>query len=164
MSAPYLLKDRDTAFKWAGEIVDFSTEWSGYMSLARVSASGGTGAWFLAGETASAWDWYTYGWNPGTGSVFSYLTGIHSGIEHVWTAFNSASGAGSTANGSASALVGLRTTIRLGDQQRATSLTELYTASSYYVFSARLVTNSAGGAAGSGQRFVQVFYLRVEVS
>lgn len=155
MTAPVLLKDRDTAFKWAGEIEDYATEWSGYMALARVSASGGTGAWFLAGETASAWDWYTYGWNPGTGSVFSFLTGIHSGIEHVWTAYNSASGPGGTGNGSASSLVSLKTMIRLDNTVGA---------SSYYIMSARLVTNSAGGAAGSGQRFVQVFYLRVETN
>lgn len=159
MTAPVLLKDRDTAFKWAGEIEDFTTEWSAFISMPRVSASGGTGAWFLAGETASAWDWYTYGWNPGTGSVFSYLTGIHSGISYQWTAYNSASGASATAFGTASACVSLKTTIRLDNSQRATSLQAMYTASSFYVFSARLVTNSA--AASSGQRFVQVFYLRV---
>jgi hypothetical protein len=165
MTAPEFLKDRDTAFKWAGEIEDYETEWSGYISLARVSASGGTGAWFLAGETASAWDWYTYGWNPGTGSIFSYMTGIHSGLSHTWTAYNSASGASATAFGSASALISLKTMIRINSDQRATSLTQLYTASSYYVISARLITNSAGGApTASGQRFVQVFYLRVEES
>lgn len=111
-----------TVQKTRGEIIDYYTEWTGRISAAKVSASGGTGAWFLAGET------------------------------------------GSTANGSASALVGLRTTIRLGNNQSASNQGGVYTASSYYVLSARLVTNSAGGAAGSGQRFVQVFYLRVEVS
>lgn len=153
MTAPVLLRDRDTAFKWQGEIEDYEAEWSAYLSMARVSASGGTGAWFLAGETASAWDWYTEGYTPA--GVYSYLTAIHSGIEHKWSSFNSASGPGGTANGVASALVSLKTRARISNNVGA---------SSYYPFSARLVTNSAGGAGNSGQRFVQVFYLRVEES
>lgn len=151
MTAPVLLKNRDTAFKWAGEIEDFETEWSGYLSMPRVSASGGTGAWFLAGETASAWDWYTEGYTPA--GVYSYLTGIVSGIAYKWTAYNSASGASATAFGTASACVSIKTSVRINNNVGA---------SAHYPFSARLVTNS--GAAYSGQRFVQVFYLRVEES
>jgi len=141
MAGTVLIKDRATAFKWQGEIEDYAAEWSAHISMPRVSASGGTGGWFLAGERVSAWDWHMH----------AALTGIHSGIIETWTAYKSASGGGLTAFGTASALVSLKTMIRVSNDAPP---------SANYPFSARLITDSA--TAYSGQRFVQTFYLRVE--
>ncbi len=132
-----------TVQKTRGEIIDYYTEWTGRISAAKVSASGGTGAWFLAGETGSAFNWYTY--NAGVGQ---FLTGIHSAMIHEWSASSVLSGtAYVTATGSA--LISLKTTIRIwNNQDTATGLP----------FSAWLRTTSAGA---SGQVLVKRFFMNV---
>ncbi len=133
-----------TVQKTRGEIRDYYTEWIDRVQGARTSASGVTGAWFLAGETGSAYNWYTY-----SAGIDQYLTGIHSGMTHEWSAYTSASGAGLTATGTASALVGLRTYIRINNNQdTGTGLK----------FSAWLRTTSAGT---SGRILVRRFHMNI---
>jgi hypothetical protein len=83
--------------KYAGDIQDYYIQWTGKIAPARVTAANATGAWSLAGETGNAFGVY----QP------TALSGSAYALAHVWTAYNSASGAGLTATGSASALVSL---------------------------------------------------------
>jgi hypothetical protein len=89
--------------KYIGTVQDYSIEWVPYIAAARVTAQSGTGAWSLVGETGSATNVY----------AASGMSASAVALTHVWTAYNSASGAGLTATGSASALTGLRTTFRI---------------------------------------------------
>lgn len=133
-----------TVQKTRGEIIDYYTDWIDRVNPAKVSASGITGAWWLAGETGSAFNWYTY--NAGKSQ---FLTGIASGMEHIWSSYTTASGAGLTASGTASALIGLRTTIRIwNNQDTATGL----------AFSAWLRTTTGSP---SGRVLVRRFHMNV---
>lgn len=89
--------------KYVGEILDFRIQWTGRIAPARTTAASGTGAWSIAGETASAFAFY-----PASGLTASALS-----TTAYWSAWNSASGAGATGTGSASALYGLYTTFRV---------------------------------------------------
>lgn len=89
--------------KYAGEIQDYFIEWTAQIAPARVTAASATGAWSLAGETGSALALYTA----------QGISGSALGLTHLWTAYNSASGAGLTATGSASALYSLMETFRI---------------------------------------------------
>jgi hypothetical protein len=80
--------------KYVGDVQDYVIQWTGRIAPARVTATSGTGAWALAGETGSAFTVY-----PASG-----LTGSAISLAQYWTAYNSASGAGLTATGSASAV------------------------------------------------------------
>lgn len=112
--------------KYGGEIQDYFIEWTAQIAPARVTAASGTGAWSLAGETGSAFNLYT-----ASGISGSALT-----LTHVWTAYNSASGAGLTATGSASALQSVMTTFRISGGSA------LATAAGVYAVSAELRTSS----------------------
>jgi hypothetical protein len=140
MSATKLTAEA-TVQKTRGEIRDYYTDWIDRMRPAFVSASAGTGAWFLAGETGSAYNWYTY-----SAGINQFLTGIHSGMEHIWSSSGFMSG---TATAYGSALIGLRTHIRLwNNQDTATGLK----------FSAWMRTTSAGA---SGRVLVRRFHMNV---
>lgn len=89
--------------KYSGAIQDYELHWTGYAALARVWGASGTGAWSVSGETGSAFSFH----------VPAGLSASASALIQMWTAFNSASGAGLTATGSASALSGLATRLRL---------------------------------------------------
>lgn len=81
--------------KYVGEVQDYTIQWTGRMAPAAQAASGaGTGAWYLNGETGSAFTIY----------AASGLTASAVSLTQAWTTYNSASGAGLTATGSASAL------------------------------------------------------------
>lgn len=80
--------------KYAGEVQDYSISWTGRVAPARVTATSATGAWALAGETGSAFTVY-----PASGLTASAIS-----LTQYWTVYNSASGAGLTATGSASAV------------------------------------------------------------
>lgn len=110
--------------KYIGEIQDYYIQWTAEIAPARVTAASGTGAWSLAGETGSAF------------SVFaaSGMSGSAVSLTHVWSAFNSASGAGLTATGSASALVSLVGTWRITGGSASNR---------HYIWSAELRTSSA---------------------
>lgn len=130
-----------TVQKTRGEIIDYYTDWIDRIDPARVSASAGTGAWFLVGETGSGFNWWTY-----SAGINQFLTGIHSGMEHIWSASSLISG---TATATASALVGLRTSIRIwNNQDTATGLK----------FSGMLQTTSAGS---SNRVLVRRFHMNV---
>lgn len=83
--------------KLIGEVQDYYIQWTAEIAPARVTAASGTGAWSLNGETGVTFTLY-----PHAGMSASAVS-----LTHIWTAYNSASGAGLTATGSASALVSL---------------------------------------------------------
>lgn len=102
--------------KYQGEVQDYYIEWSGRIAPAVVTATSGTGAWSLNGETGSAWQVF----------VASGLSASALSLTQVWTAYNSASGAGLTGTGSASALVSLRSTLRVSGGWPASASGGLY--------------------------------------
>lgn len=114
--------------KYQGEVLDFRIQWTGRIAPARVTAASGTGAWSVAGETASAFALYTAA--GVSGSALSTTA--------LWSAFNSASGAGLTATGSASALYALYTTFRISggtpDDTVYTCSAELRTSSGRFLY------------------------------
>lgn len=118
--------------KYAGEVQDYSIQWSARMAPARVSATGAngsaTGAWSVAGETASAFVFY-----PASGISASALS-----TTALWSAWNSASGEGLTGTGSASALYSLVTTFRISGGSASdrpyTCSAELRTSSGRYLY------------------------------
>ena len=120
------LSGETAVVKYVGEIQDYYFEWVDQIAAARVTAASATGAWSLAGETGSAFSTFS-----GTGMSASALS-----MTHVWTAFNSASGNGLTATGSASALISLVTTFRASGGVENTVSTwsaELRTSSGRYL-------------------------------
>lgn len=125
---------------WAGEVDDFTVDWTPRMLTdARATGSYGptaTGAngsgWSAAGETASAMEFY----------VPAGLSAVATGLTQQWSAFVTAS---ATGNVTASALVGVRSTVRLS----ATGATGAYGVS------ARLRTSS-------GRELREVFTARIQ--
>jgi hypothetical protein len=89
--------------KYAGEVQDYRIQWTGRIAPARTTAASGTGAWSVAGETASAFTFY----------AASGLSASAVSTTAYWSAWNTASGDGLTATGSASALYALYTTMRI---------------------------------------------------
>ena len=89
--------------KYAGEVQDYRIQWTGRMALSRTTAASATGAWSQNGETASAFTFY----------AASGLSGSAVSTAFLWSAFNSASGDGLTATGSASALYSVISTFRV---------------------------------------------------
>lgn len=114
--------------KYAGEVLDFRIQWTGRIAPARVTATSGTGAWSLAGETGSAFTVY-----PASG-----ITGSAYSLTQYWTAYNSASGAGLTATGSASAVYFVEGRFRISGGSASdrpyTCSAELRTSSGRYLY------------------------------
>jgi hypothetical protein len=96
--------------KYPGDVQDYVIQWTGRIAPARSTATSATGAWALAGETASAFALY----------AASGLSASALSTTALWSAWNSASGAGLTGTGSASALYGLYTTFRISGGSAST--------------------------------------------
>jgi hypothetical protein len=96
--------------KYAGEVQDYLLQWTGRIAPARTTAAMGTGAWTVAGETASAFNFY----------AASGLTASAVSTTAYWSAWNTASGDGLTATGSASAMYALYTRIRISGGSAST--------------------------------------------
>lgn len=140
MPTAYAARDFSEAHLWRGEVEDFTFDWSPRMQYSArggaaygVTATGANGSgWSAVGETASAYDFY----------VPSGLSALASGLAQQWSAYPTASASGSA---SASALVAVRSTVRLS----ATG------APGVYGVSARLRTSS-------GRELREVFTARIQ--
>jgi hypothetical protein len=114
--------------KYPGEIQDYLMQWTGRIAPARTSAAMGTGAWTVVGETASAFNFY----------AASGLSASAVSTTAYWSAWNTASGDGLTATGSASAMYALYTRIRMSGGSASTvnytCSAELRTSSGRFLF------------------------------
>ena len=98
--------------KYAGDVQDYYLQWTGRIAPARTTAAMGTGAWSVVGETASAFTVY-----PASGLSASAVS-----TTALWSAWNTASGDGLTATGSASAMYSLVTTFRITGGSASTNV------------------------------------------